>query len=385
VALPQVTGVIWWEMMISHYQGIYRRARAGEPPGGYTRDFLQGPRPISDALRTMFRGAPLPYEDLTYRWPGGSFSGGRIYPAADFSENRRVEVGQWTGRGAPHPWRIGDPSSDPVVTLAGSLEPAIPAGANAQWTRLAVQEPWLVMVQLDWSVQELHLRAYLANPPRGRAETSIERIPASLRALMRKRGGAVLGGKLPDLWFDPSDLRDPWRLAPAATPTSAAQATRKGRSRGTPLGGRYRTADESSRRKPPEPFEVDPDALDRSTRLHAATQNALSKAVERRGFEPRSPVGEPNYDLAWEEPEGRIVVAEVKSVKSTNVERQLRLGLGQVLRYRALLRAEGSAVQAVLALSGPPHDLRWVTLCQENGVALIWMPMLEEMLANALA
>jgi hypothetical protein len=98
----------------------------------------------------MFRGAEPPYEPLTYRWPGGSFNG-RIYRAADYDQNRRVEVGQWTpgGASAPAPWRIGDPSTDPLVTLAGSVDLSIPDDADEQWRQLSEREPWLVMVQLD--------------------------------------------------------------------------------------------------------------------------------------------------------------------------------------------------------------------------------------------
>jgi hypothetical protein len=379
MALPQVTGVAWWEMGISHYKALYRRHRQDDGPSkGYTKDFLQGPRPIRDALRTMFRGAPPPYENLTYLWPGGSFKG-FMYLATD----RRLEVGQWTKMGAPGPWRIGDPSSDPLVTLAGSVELAIPDDASAQWAQLEKQKPWLVMVQLDWSRTDLHLRAYLARPPRGRQDTSLSRVPESLRKLMKNRGGAVLGEGLPDLWFDPGDLRDPWRVAPEgevaiiSTPTPSGRAAR-------PLGAKYKAANESARRKRADPFEVDPDQLDRATNLHGATQNALSAAVERRGCRPCRPIDEPNYDLAWEE-SGYVVVAEIKSVKSTNVERQLRLGLGQVLRYRSMLEDQGrNDVRSILALSGPPHDDRWVKLCRQHEVALIWMPEIDAMLGAAL-
>lgn len=386
MSLPQVTGVVWWEMLLSHYQGLYRRARTGEKSGGYTRDFLQGPSAISAALSKMFRGAPPPYEGLTYRWPGGSFPGGRIYRAADYDRNGRVDVGQWTGTGAPHPWRLGDPANDPLITLEGSIEPEIPAGANAQWEHLAKQQPWLVMVQLDWSRTDLHLRAYLGDPPPGRRETSFDHVPASLRVLMKGRGGTVLGEQLPELWFDPTDLRDPWRLALAAQqPTGFQPESIQSPHPGGLLGQSYRAANENIRRKRTEPFEVDPDQIDQSTQLHAATQNALSAVVALRGCEPLSPTGEPNYDLAWEEPDGSVVVVEIKSIRSTNSERQLRLGLGQVLRYRALLEADGRKVRSVLALSGPPHDLRWVGLCDEHGVSLIWMPNLAAMLGQALA
>jgi hypothetical protein len=379
--LPRVTGVVWWEMMRSHYQGVYRRARSGESSTGYTRDFLQGPKPISETFRAMFKGAPPPYEPLTYRWPGGSMADGRVYKAADYDRNGRLDIGQWTGTGAPAVWRIGDPAMDPLVTLEGSVELRIPDQANEQWELLEAQHPWLVMVQLDWDPAELHLRAYLRSPPAHLLAASLEYVPEALRNLMKGRGGAVLGKGLPDLWFDVNDLRDPWRLdpegedSPPPAPAGASPAQ---------LGTAYRPVDENAVRKPPDPFEIDPNELDRSTRLHAATQNAISAAVVRRGCQPLSPSGEPNFDLAWEEKSGTLVVAEVKSVKATNAERQLRLGLGQVLRYQSLIADSGKVVKAILVLSGPPHDDRWVALCASHGVGLIWMPDLDSMLSDAL-
>ncbi|HEX3392821.1 MAG TPA: hypothetical protein VHS55_09680, partial [Solirubrobacteraceae bacterium] len=190
--------------------------------------------------------------------------------------------------------------------------------------------------------------------------------------------------RLPDLWFDPSDLRNPWRLASAEQITVSVAESAESATPSGPLGQRYRAANENTRRKRAEPFEVDPDQLDQATQLHAATQNALSAVVEIRGREPVSPTGEPNYDLAWEEPDGSVVVVEVKSLRSTNAERQLRLGLGQVLRYRSLLEADGRKAKSVLALSAPPHDPRWVALCDQLGVSLIWMPNLDTMLDQAL-
>src|SRR5262249_2780298 len=163
------------------------------------------------------------------------------------------------------------------------VEPSIPAGAKVQWERLARQRPWLVMVQLDWSRTELHLRAYLADPPRGRQDTSLSHVPEPLRKMMKKRGGAVLGEGLPDLWFDPGNVRNPGRVAREG---EVVPASVPGDGTNRPLGANYKPADESARRKRAEPFEVDPDQLDRATRLHAATQNALSAAVERRGFRP---------------------------------------------------------------------------------------------------
>jgi len=81
--------------------------------------------------------------------------------------------------------------------------------------------------------------------------------------------------------------------------------------------------------------------------------------------------GEPVFDLAWEDSDG-IVVAEIKSLTERNEERQLRLALGQVLRYAQLLRGKGHPVRSVVAVERRPSDDSWLELCQAAGVLLIW-------------
>jgi hypothetical protein len=121
-------------------------------------------------------------------------------------------------------------------------------------------------------------------------------------------------------------------------------------------------------------FVVDPVERDRPNRPHNKTQTARPPRPAAPRPPPRSPRGEPNFDLAWDEPDGPTVVVEVKSVTAANAERQLRLGLGQVLRYRQLLGGDGRDVRAVLALSAAPADSRWLDLCRSHGVGLIWLP-----------
>lgn len=372
MAPAKVTGVVWWEMQISHYKAVFRRAAHGEIERGYTKDLLQAPRAISVALRSMFDG-DAPYEPITYRWPGGSYDG-KIYPVSD-----RLEVGQWTSAGAPGPWRIGDSKTDPLVTLEGNPEASIPDEADAQWEILQESEPWLIMVQLDESQTELHLRAHLGVPLPHQLDAGLDRIPSALRQQMRDRGGLVAGDGLPELWFDPDDLRDPWRTTgdsiagSTISPAMAVDAS---------LGSEYRMANESVTSAVSEPFDVDPDERDRGTQAHAKTQNALSDVIRQRGFTPKSPKqGEPNYDVAWEEDQS-LVVAEVKSVTSRNSEKQLRLALGQILRYRSLLEESGRTVKSVIALSDLPHDDRWIKLCQDYGVGLVWMPDLDAQLSQ---
>ena len=58
-------------------------------------------------------------------------------------------------------------------------------------------------------------------------------------------------------------------------------------------------------------------------------------------------------------------MAEVKSTTQSNEEKQLRLGLGQVLRYRQLLAGGSVDVRAVLAVKKTPSDPGWLGLCSD--------------------
>lgn len=145
------------------------------------------------------------------------------------------------------------------------------------------------------------------------------------------------------------------------------------------LGGvAYRIADETTSVGERDPFAVNPALVERALRGHARTQNGLARHVQARGAMPMSPApGHPNYDLAWRVGE-RLYVAEVKSRTDDNEERQLRLGLGQVLRYRQMLAELGEKdPRAVLALESRPRDRSWLALCASLGVILCWGPAYE--------
>lgn len=380
VPLPRVTGVVWWKMGISHYKAIFGRAATDAGSGGYTKDFLQAPKPIGQAFREMYGGTDPPYEPVAFVWPGGRFAGGKIYPASDYDRNGRLEVGQWTRQGAPHVWRVGDPSTDPLITLPGDAGAAIPDEANEQWDEIEELEPWLMMVQLDNSRTELHLRAYLGAPSVDLMDADLARVPEAIRVHMSGQGGVV--SELPELWFDPTDLRDPWRTTSDEDGREAERIAGPDTTLEPPAGAEYRPANENPTSAAPEPFDVDPNERDRATRAHAVTQNALAEVVRDRGLEPLSPRGEPSFDLAWYEGDGTLIVAEVKSITARNEERQLRLALGQVLRYGDLLASGGTEVRSLLVMSSEPSDPRWTALCERLGVGLIWAPELAEALES---
>lgn len=136
-------------------------------------------------------------------------------------------------------------------------------------------------------------------------------------------------------------------------------------------------------RRPPErqavaerdPFAVDPSIVERGIRGHAETQNQLADALIAAGMHPRSPAPtEPSFDVAWTDG-STIWVAEVKSITSANEEKQLRLGLGQVLRYAHILtRLHRVRVRSVLVVERKPVTDDWSDLCATHNVLLLWPP-----------
>lgn len=137
----------------------------------------------------------------------------------------------------------------------------------------------------------------------------------------------------------------------------------------------YREADEEGSVAAKQPFAVDPVAVERATRAHSRIQNGLARFVADRGASPVSPLpDEPDFDVGWDHA-GVFFVAEVKSLTRDNEEQQLRLGLGQVLRYRqSLAKTKAIATKAILAVEHAPRDPGWEQLCQELDVLLIWPP-----------
>ncbi len=138
------------------------------------------------------------------------------------------------------------------------------------------------------------------------------------------------------------------------------------------LGAAYRSAAEDFCVGEFDPMQVDSSVVERSNRGHAKTQNELAAVLRALGMEPRSPApAEPSFDVGWQNQE-RFFVAEVKSISNANEEKQLRMGLGQVLVYKHRLEAlHGREVCPVLALERqPPAD--WLELCARLNVAVVW-------------
>ena len=134
----------------------------------------------------------------------------------------------------------------------------------------------------------------------------------------------------------------------------------------------YRPVSERASTRRPTPFSRDPNAMDRALRSHARLQNALAATARAAGFRVVRPgSGDPDFDLGWIRRRA-FTVAEVKSLAEGNESHQLRYGLGQVLDYRRQLLARYPQVSAVLAIERAPTEERWVHLCRELRVHLVW-------------
>lgn len=121
-------------------------------------------------------------------------------------------------------------------------------------------------------------------------------------------------------------------------------------------------------------FTFDPALRERGLSAHIDTQNALAEHLLQTGRSPFSSTPrEPDYDLAWLAGDTFHVV-EVKSLTGQNATQQMRLGLGQVLHYRAQLQLQRERVKAVLAVEHPPDPV-WLEVCRAVEVTITWPPM----------
>jgi len=144
---------------------------------------------------------------------------------------------------------------------------------------------------------------------------------------------------------------------------------------GTKVEESYRRADEAASVAERDAFSIDPALVERGVRGHAKTQNQFADFLISLGHSPRSPsIGEPNFDIAWQSAD-RQYVAEVKSLTDQNEEKQMRLGLGQVLRYAYTMRQLNSC--PVLIVERRPRDTSWIELCSSLGVLLVWPDLLQ--------
>lgn len=177
----------------------------------------------------------------------------------------------------------------------------------------------------------------------------------------------------------PAKLLDLFPQLTAATEAALSEGPQPPAAEAPGLGPTYRQAQVSPWPSARQPSTPDPALVECGLKGHADTQNDLAQVLRNAGIEPRSPLPrEPNFDLA-SETNGTVFVAEIKSISDDNEEGQLRLGLGQVLRYRHSLERLGHPrVVAVLMPERAPRDASWADLCHELGVVLLDRSKIED-------
>lgn len=125
-------------------------------------------------------------------------------------------------------------------------------------------------------------------------------------------------------------------------------------------------------------------ALERAVRSHAAIQNAVAAATTAAGMDVWSPTGHgPAFDVAFTVSNNHVLLVEVKSSTIENLELQLRIGLGQILRYSHQLRSESLRVTPMIAIELRP-DETWTGLLRELGVELLVYDSIDRDLAGVL-
>jgi hypothetical protein len=194
-------------------------------------------------------------------------------------------------------------------------------------------------------------------------------LPDGLAVAMRASNAGV--ASISDAEWD--DVRAGLDLPEAGRVEPTPSRLGRGAGEAGEAGEAYREEDEAVSTPRPEPFAVDPDVVDRGISAHRRTQNLFAASLRAAGFDALSHrVGvDPSFDIGWRS-EDVFYVGEVKSLTPRNEERQLRLALGQVLRYASQLRVEVGTVVPVIICEAEPTDPTWVILCDELGVGITW-------------
>jgi hypothetical protein len=120
----------------------------------------------------------------------------------------------------------------------------------------------------------------------------------------------------------------------------------------------------------------DPDRVERGLRAHTSTQDGLRELLDLVGYEPLRAFDRTcNYDIGWHDLDGRLCVAEVKSLTTDNEAWQVRHGIGQVLDYALRLERRGFVCRPYVVVEKKPSQAdHWQELCQRHGVVLTWAP-----------
>lgn len=119
---------------------------------------------------------------------------------------------------------------------------------------------------------------------------------------------------------------------------------------------------------------TDMSALDAGTQAHEATVAAFAAHLQRAGHIAQGPSrGAPLFDIGWHDG-SNLFIGEVKSLRGTAEDQQIRLGIGQLLDYSHQFEARGQLVVPVLILQCQPTSDRWAALAAAHRLLLTYGP-----------
>lgn len=179
---------------------------------GFTKDHLQINAEAADPIQYLYGLTAKKGQErnLQLRWPGGAvggkfmFSAGRFVLRWERRQTQSIANRPWS---APTPWRMEpNPDASSVSPLRGdgSAENAVDASIAIKAFNSTGAEAYLVAVKLKGRDEELHVRAYLNDPPDDLAFASTELLPRSVRELVSAIGtkptckSRIVGGRAED-------------------------------------------------------------------------------------------------------------------------------------------------------------------------------------------
>lgn len=140
-----------------------------------------------DCSKVMEQALPFPGEvetrEITYKWPGGEASGSIKHP------NDRHHLRWGTTQRAPLPWRMTPtPTSPGPESIPGDPDAATSDEANKVLDdyRSKGLDAYLVAVKLAGRDSELHIRAYIKNPPSDLQFADVQHMPKQVRGLLEQ-------------------------------------------------------------------------------------------------------------------------------------------------------------------------------------------------------